>query len=239
MSRSCRAPLGFVVAIELCTLARRRTLVIAHHFNLFPALLLDRPAPATVCGQRRHLGGELTDPAHALGGRVGVVAELLCHPAHAATDAELSHGLLDRLGHHFSGRGIRSLQPGGEQCLAPCVGHVLHGHITQCLHRWQSLLVAAQPPGHTEQLGVPARAGKATRSGRRYPAGRPESSRWGQPVSAGGGYWEFRKVTTAMTRRCSGGGYGGGGGGGGWARFFSRCFRRVCWVTPGARASPL
>jgi hypothetical protein len=103
-----------VVAIELCAFARRRTVVIAHHVNLFPAWLLARPAHATICGQRRHLGGELADPAHALGGCVGVVAELLCHPAYAATDAELPHSPLDRLGHHFGGRGIRSLQRGGK-----------------------------------------------------------------------------------------------------------------------------
>jgi hypothetical protein len=42
------------VVIELCALARRHTLVIAHHFNRFTALLLARPASATVCGQRRH-----------------------------------------------------------------------------------------------------------------------------------------------------------------------------------------
>ena len=74
----------------------------------------DRCGPAVRAVYRVDGGGELADPAHALGGRIGVVAELLCHPAHAATDAELSHSPPDRLGHHFSRRGIRSLQFGGE-----------------------------------------------------------------------------------------------------------------------------
>ena len=38
------------------------------------------------------LGDELADPAHPRGGRVGVIAELLCHPAGAAGDAELLDG---------------------------------------------------------------------------------------------------------------------------------------------------
>jgi len=44
------------------------------------------------------LGDELADPAHPPGGRVGVVAELLCHPAGAAADAKLLHGAADRGG---------------------------------------------------------------------------------------------------------------------------------------------
>jgi hypothetical protein len=43
------------------------------------------------------------DPAHALGGDLGVVAELLRHPAGAAARAELPHGDPDRLGHHVGG----------------------------------------------------------------------------------------------------------------------------------------
>jgi hypothetical protein len=50
--------------------------------------------------------GELAHPAHPLGGHVGVVAELLRHPAGAPTGAEPSHGAGDRLGDHVGGRGI-------------------------------------------------------------------------------------------------------------------------------------
>ena len=52
-----------------------------------------------------HRGGELADPAHALGGRVGVVAELLSHPADAAMDAEPPRGGRDCFCCHFGGRG--------------------------------------------------------------------------------------------------------------------------------------
>jgi hypothetical protein len=52
------------------------------------------------------LGDELADPAHPPSGRVGVVAELLCHPAGAAADAELLHGAADRGGYHVGGRGV-------------------------------------------------------------------------------------------------------------------------------------
>src|SRR5260370_820399 len=52
------------------------------------------------------LGGELARPAHPLGGRVGVVAELLSHPAYAATDAEVLHGTSDCLGHHVGRWGV-------------------------------------------------------------------------------------------------------------------------------------
>src|SRR5260370_787134 len=64
-------------------------------------------------------GGELADPAHPLGGRLGVVAELLCHPARAAAGAEPAHGAADRLGHTFGGRCVPPLQLGGGQGLAP------------------------------------------------------------------------------------------------------------------------
>jgi hypothetical protein len=72
--------------------------------------------------------GELAHPAHPAGGRVGVVAELLCHPAGAATGAELPQGPPDCLGDHGGGWGVRWLQRGGEQRLAPCVGHGEPGH---------------------------------------------------------------------------------------------------------------
>ena len=52
------------------------------------------------------LGYELTDPAHPAGGRVGVVAELLCHPAGAAADAELLDGAADRGGDRAGVRGV-------------------------------------------------------------------------------------------------------------------------------------
>jgi len=56
-----------------------------------------------------HLSGELADPAHALGGRVGVVAKLLSHPAQAAVNAEPPHGGRDRFCCHDGGRDVRSL----------------------------------------------------------------------------------------------------------------------------------
>src|SRR5215469_8621548 len=46
------------------------------------------------------LGDELADPAHPLGGRLGVVAELLRHPDGTAPGAELPHGAGDRFGDH-------------------------------------------------------------------------------------------------------------------------------------------
>jgi hypothetical protein len=52
------------------------------------------------------LGDELADPAHPPGGGVGVVAELLGHPAGAAAGAELLHGAADRGGYHVGGRGV-------------------------------------------------------------------------------------------------------------------------------------
>src|SRR5579862_2148474 len=59
-----------------------------------------RPAPGT--GQAApgspsaggRPGGELADPAHPLGGRLGVAAELLCRPTRAAAGAEPAHGAL-------------------------------------------------------------------------------------------------------------------------------------------------
>lgn len=63
------------------------------------------------------------DPAHPLGGRFWMVAELLRHPASAAIGAELLHGDPDRLRHSVGAWRIRSLQGGGEQRLAPGVVH--------------------------------------------------------------------------------------------------------------------
>ena len=50
--------------------------------------------------------------AHAVHGRLGVVAELPGHEAGAAADAELSHGPPHCLRHRIADRGIRSLKPG-------------------------------------------------------------------------------------------------------------------------------
>jgi len=61
------------------------------------------------------------DPAQALGGRFRMVAELLRHPADAATGTELLHGGADRLRHDVGARRIRPLQAGGEQRMAQCV----------------------------------------------------------------------------------------------------------------------
>ena len=72
-----------------------------------------RSAAASPGGQG-YLGGELADPAHALGGRLGGITELPCHPADAAMDAELPHGGLNCLRYHFGARSVRTLQPGGE-----------------------------------------------------------------------------------------------------------------------------
>jgi len=60
--------------------------------------------------RNRQVGEKLPDPPHPVAGRVGVVAELLGHPAGAATDAELPHGAADRLRHRSGGRRVRSLQ---------------------------------------------------------------------------------------------------------------------------------
>jgi hypothetical protein len=65
-------------------------------------------------GRGGHLADKLPDPPHPVSGSLGVVAELLCHPAGAATAAELPHGAADHVGHRFGVRGVRSLQPRGE-----------------------------------------------------------------------------------------------------------------------------
>src|SRR5271170_3061499 len=64
-----------------------------------------------------------TDPAHAFGGCLGVVTELLRHPAGAATDAEPPYGGVDRLRHDAGARRVRPLQPRSEQRLPTCVIH--------------------------------------------------------------------------------------------------------------------
>jgi hypothetical protein len=61
----------------------------------------------TRAGASGHLAGKLPDPPHGVGGRLGVVAELLSHPAGAATDAELPHDAADRLRRRLGGRGVR------------------------------------------------------------------------------------------------------------------------------------
>jgi hypothetical protein len=53
----------------------------------------------------------MTSPAHPPGGRVRVVAELLCHPANAAADAELLHSAADCHGRHVSSRASGSCSP--------------------------------------------------------------------------------------------------------------------------------
>jgi len=52
------------------------------------------------------LDSELAHPAHPLGGRVGVIAELLRHLAGAAIGSEPLHGAGDRLGDHVGSRVI-------------------------------------------------------------------------------------------------------------------------------------
>jgi hypothetical protein len=63
----------------------------------------DAASEVTVIGLTSGAAEQRADPAHALGGDLGVVAELLRHPAGAAARAELPHGDPDRLGHHVGG----------------------------------------------------------------------------------------------------------------------------------------
>jgi hypothetical protein len=49
-------------------------------------------------------GDELAGLAHPPGSRVGMVAELPCHPGDAAANAELLHDVAECRGHHVSGR---------------------------------------------------------------------------------------------------------------------------------------
>jgi len=96
------------------------TAVIAVNFT-FISESVARPARTCRPLAGGHLGGELADPAHALGGGVGVVAELLGHPAKTATDADAPHDGLDCFCCHCDARGVRALQPGREQRRPPCV----------------------------------------------------------------------------------------------------------------------
>jgi len=68
---------------------------------------------------RLRSGQQRPDPAHARGGCLRVVAELLRHQADAAICTELPHDGRDRLGHSAGSRRIRSLQARGEQRRAP------------------------------------------------------------------------------------------------------------------------
>lgn len=74
------------------------------------------------------MGGQLPDPAHAVGGRLRVVAELFRHAARTAADAELPYRAPDRFGYRLDGRGVRPLEFRREQGLAPRVGQIQHVH---------------------------------------------------------------------------------------------------------------
>ncbi len=74
-------------------------------------------------GQWGHLADKLPDPPHRSVAAPVWSPTSLCHRAGAARDAELRHGAADRLSHRLGGRGIRSRQPGHEQCLAPRIVH--------------------------------------------------------------------------------------------------------------------
>lgn len=80
--------------------------------------------PLDRAGRGRSLGRDLADPAHSLGGRIGMVAELLRHPASAATDAEPPHGPVDGLCHPSGGQRLRRLQSGDEQSCSVHAAHV-------------------------------------------------------------------------------------------------------------------
>jgi len=95
-SRSCRA-------------SRRRAVMVAAGLNLIAGSVPRATSTGWPLRPVGHLGGELADPPHARRGRVGVVAELLGHPAQAAVDAEAPHGGCDCLCCHGVGRGVRSL----------------------------------------------------------------------------------------------------------------------------------
>ena len=49
---------------------------------------------------------EMARPAHAAGSGIGMIAELLRHPAGAAAEAQLLHGAVDCGGYHVGGRGV-------------------------------------------------------------------------------------------------------------------------------------
>ena len=79
-----------------CCTSRRRAVMVAVGLNLIAGPAARAASSGWPLRPGGHLGGELADPAHALGGRVGVVAELLSHPAQAAVDPESPHGGRDR-----------------------------------------------------------------------------------------------------------------------------------------------
>ncbi len=74
--------------------------------------------------QDGYLADQMPDPAHAVGGRLRMVAELLRHPARAAADAKLPHGAAHHLGQRGRGRCVRPLQLRCEERLTPRVVHV-------------------------------------------------------------------------------------------------------------------
>ena len=72
---------------------------------------------------RRRAGGPSASARRPPGGGRRTLVPSGC----AAAGTEPAHGAADRRGHAFGGRSGRSLQRGGEQCLAPCVVHVQPG----------------------------------------------------------------------------------------------------------------
>ncbi len=116
-SGSCRvlSPLCCAVALGPRPESGRCAVVAAPGFSLISGSAARSASADWHLRPGRHLGCELADPAHALAGRVGVVAELLGHPANAAMDAEPPYGSRDCFCCHCGGRGVRLLQPRGEQ----------------------------------------------------------------------------------------------------------------------------
>ena len=49
---------------------------------------------------------KLSCPPHPVPGLLGVIPELLCHPARATSGAELPDGTTDRIGHRPGSRGV-------------------------------------------------------------------------------------------------------------------------------------
>jgi hypothetical protein len=94
----------------------RQTLVLQLPEGLHHRVRVDRQLSGHVLNR-----GQRPDPAHARGGYLRVVAELLRHPARAAGGTELLHGDPDRLRHSVGAWRIRSLQAGREQRPAPGV----------------------------------------------------------------------------------------------------------------------
>ena len=126
-SGSCRvpSPLYCVVTLGPRPEPGRRAVVAAPGFSIISGSAARAASVGGHLRPGRHLGCELADPAHPLGGRVGVVAELFGHPANAPRDAEPPHGSRDCICCHCGGRGVRSLQPRGEQRRAPRAGRGL------------------------------------------------------------------------------------------------------------------